>query len=64
MEDGTFVTYLCAFCGSSNDTFVDPSGGATQSYTEDCSVCCHPNVLRVRIDMRSGDVSVESEVEG
>lgn len=64
MEDGRFVPYLCAFCGRSNDAFVDPSGGALQTYTEDCSVCCHPNVLHIRIDLRTGDMNVDSEEEG
>ncbi len=35
--------YICAFCGESNSTFVDFSAGLTQSYVEDCQVCCQPN---------------------
>jgi cysteine-rich CPXCG protein len=44
------VTYACAFCGEDNDTFVDPSGGARQTYTEDCAVCCRPNLIAVTVD--------------
>jgi hypothetical protein len=44
------VTYDCAFCGEENETFVDPSGGGRQTYTEDCTVCCRPNLIAVTID--------------
>jgi hypothetical protein len=29
------MTYACASCGEDTDTFVDPSGGARQVYTEE-----------------------------
>lgn len=44
------MTYDCAFCGEENETFVDPSGGARQTYTEDCTVCCRPNLITVSVD--------------
>ena len=51
------VTYSCAFCGEDNDVFADPSGGRRQTFTEDCGVCCRPNLItlvfegdRVRLD--------------
>lgn len=44
------VTYDCAFCGEENETFVDVSGGARQTYTEDCAVCCRPNLITVALD--------------
>jgi cysteine-rich CPXCG protein len=44
------MTYACAFCGEDNDTFVDPGGGARQIYTEDCAVCCRPNLVTVTLD--------------
>ena len=44
------MTYACAFCGEDNDTLVDPSGGARQRYTEDCGVCCRPNLITVTLD--------------
>jgi hypothetical protein len=44
------MTYACAFCGEENDTFVDPGGGARQVYTEDCAVCCRPNLITVTLD--------------
>ena len=39
------VTYSCAFCGEENDILVDPSGGRRQTFTEDCTVCCRPNLI-------------------
>src|SRR6266446_6324168 len=39
------VTYRCAFCGEENDVLVDPSGGRHQTFTEDCTVCCRPNLI-------------------
>ena len=39
------VTYACAFCGEDNDLVEDPSGGSRQTFTEDCTVCCRPNLI-------------------
>jgi hypothetical protein len=52
------VTYECAFCGEDNDTLVDPSGGSRQTYTEDCAVCCRPNLLTLTFD-EEGDVLLQ-----
>lgn len=60
----TSIIYNCAYCGEPNETFVDESGAAKQDYTEDCAVCCRPNVLHVTINIESGEVSVENEFEG
>ena len=54
--------FECAFCGEDNDVFVDGSGRREQRFTEDCQVCCHPNLLTIRIE-RDGWVSVEAERE-
>ncbi|MGF1573067.1 MAG: CPXCG motif-containing cysteine-rich protein [Sumerlaeia bacterium] len=43
-------TYECAYCGETVWTTVDPSAGRNQSYTEDCQVCCRPNILSINID--------------
>jgi hypothetical protein len=64
MDGGSFVTYPCPVCGSLNETFADPSAGAAQTFVEDCTVCCRPNVVRLRIDLRSGEASAEVEFEG
>nr|WP_114985781.1 CPXCG motif-containing cysteine-rich protein [Cyclonatronum proteinivorum] len=39
--------FSCSFCGSPNDTFIDPSQGPDQEYIEDCQTCCAPNQLRL-----------------
>jgi hypothetical protein len=52
------VTYDCAFCGEENDTFVDPSAGRRQTYTEDCVVCCRPNLITLTLD-EEGDVLLQ-----
>ena len=57
------ASYFCAYCGEQNETVVDPSGGSHQSYTEDCAVCCRPNVLQVMISPE-GYVAVTAEFEG
>ena len=55
--------FQCGFCGSWNDIVVDPGGGSVQSYTEDCQVCCRPNLLRLTWDPEMGEYSVFSELE-
>ncbi|MBI1803227.1 MAG: CPXCG motif-containing cysteine-rich protein [Ignavibacteriae bacterium] len=57
------MTYVCAYCGEQNEIFVDPSGGYKQSYTEDCAVCCRPNVIHIII-YPNGTVTLTSEFEG
>ncbi len=61
--DAALREYACAYCGETNETLVDPSGGVKQVYVEDCAVCCRPNVLSIQIDPESGELSVESGVE-
>ena len=56
------VTYECAFCGEENDTFVDPSAGRRQAYTEDCAVCCRPNLITLTVD-EAGDVLLQATQE-
>jgi hypothetical protein len=56
------VSYRCAFCGEDNDLFVDPSGGRRQTFTEDCAVCCRPNLIAVTID-DDGEVELDVSQE-
>ena len=53
--------YTCAVCFEVNSTFVDPSAGTDQSYTEDCQVCCRPNVLYVHVDRETGEAYIRAE---
>jgi hypothetical protein len=43
------VTQYCPYCGESIDLLIDCSE-AEQNYIEDCSVCCQPMQVRLRID--------------
>ncbi|MEO8218724.1 MAG: CPXCG motif-containing cysteine-rich protein [Acidobacteriota bacterium] len=49
----------CPYCGETNTVLVDPTGGSTQRYVEDCQVCCQPWEVMVTVD-EEGDVSVEA----
>lgn len=64
METASFLTYSCPVCGSLNETLADPSAGADQTFVEDCAVCCRPNVVRLRIDLRTGEATVDVAFEG
>ena len=44
------LEFYCAFCGEPNEVDFDPTAGRRQSFTEDCQVCCRPNVLSVVLD--------------
>lgn len=55
--------YTCAYCGQTNLTFIDISAGTQQSYTEDCQVCCQPNMLFLVIDEDTLDIEISSEPE-
>ena len=51
---------ICPYCGEVNEIALDPGGGPTQEYLEDCQVCCRPWQVRVRY---RGDGSAEIQVE-
>ncbi|HEY6191737.1 MAG TPA: CPXCG motif-containing cysteine-rich protein [Bacteroidota bacterium] len=63
MQDLISGSYQCAYCGEENEISVDPSGGPRQSYTEDCSVCCRPNVIHITIS-GGENISIRAEQEG
>ncbi len=43
------VSLTCPYCGETLDINVDCSAGS-QSYIEDCEVCCRPIELRMECD--------------
>ena len=43
-----FVDITCPYCGEVITTRLDLSAGS-QSYVEDCQVCCQPMQLAVRV---------------
>jgi Cysteine-rich CPXCG len=44
------VTYGCAFCGEENEVLVDVTAGRRQTFTEDCAVCCRPNLIMLPLE--------------
>ena len=59
MHDDDVRTYDCAFCGEENEVLVDAGAGSRVTLTEDCRVCCRPNLLAIVVD---GDGAVTLEV--
>jgi len=57
------MTYACAFCGEDNDVLVDPSGARRQTFTEDCAVCCRPNLITLVIHGDDVNLDVVQEYE-
>ncbi len=58
------VTLHCPYCGESFGSSVDCSAGS-QTYVEDCAVCCRPIEVRIRIgdDGEIENVSTKTERE-
>lgn len=52
------VEVSCPYCGAGVELIIDPVGGDTQEYVEDCEVCCQPWSVRVTLDPE-GAPSVE-----
>lgn len=45
LGDGTAdnsAEVTCPYCGETVTISVDPGGGSSQQYVEDCQVCCNP----------------------
>lgn len=57
------VDVRCPACGETVEIVVDPYGGTTQEYVEDCEVCCRPWSLRVVFEGEDR-VSVDVELAG
>jgi hypothetical protein len=49
---------VCPYCSEQIEITLDPGGGPSQQYVEDCQVCCNP--WRVSVSYQDGvaDVSV------
>lgn len=48
----------CPYCGETDEIFVDLGGGETQTYVEDCAVCCRPRVVHVAPSDEPGEPNV------
>ncbi len=56
----TAATVYCPYCNESVEITLDPGGGSTQEYVEDCEVCCQPWTVNVQY---GEDGAVEVRVE-
>ncbi|MEB3299176.1 MAG: CPXCG motif-containing cysteine-rich protein [Candidatus Sericytochromatia bacterium] len=57
----TTATYQCAWCGEESVTEVDLSQGLSQSYIEDCQVCCRPLTLYLTFDEEDFSATLSAE---
>lgn len=55
--------YVCPHCGEQIEIPLHLSGGAEQSYVEDCPVCCSPNVIHVEFFDPGDPARVWAEAE-
>ena len=55
--------FQCAGCGEWNHTSVDESAGSSQSYVEDCQVCCKPNLLRISYHRGTAEFLIHAQLE-
>ncbi len=51
------ATINCPYCGALIDVLIDDSAGS-QSYYEDCSVCCAP-IFFIVTDAENGEIQIE-----
>ena len=62
LGDGTAqiaATVYCPYCNESVEVAIDPGGGESQQYVEDCEVCCQPWSVNVQYNKDgSAEVSV------
>jgi hypothetical protein len=52
----------CPYCWEAIELTLDLSAGS-QTYTEDCHVCCQPILVRLSVDEDSGSFEVSAEAE-
>ena len=48
---------ICPYCGEPVEVSADPTGPSSETYVEDCPVCCRPWVVHVS---REGEETVVS----
>ena len=56
------ASYICDACGEEIVIPLDLTEGSSQTYVEDCPVCCRANTIHVHID-GDGDAQVWAEPE-
>lgn len=53
------ASYLCDSCGEQIVIPLDLTEGSSQTYTEDCPVCCHANVIHLHVD-KHGQIHIDA----
>ncbi len=62
-EIATEAEVICPYCGETVSIALDPQGGRSQEYIEECQVCCRPWRVQVSYDEEgAAEVSI-SETE-
>ena len=56
------ASYICDACGEEIVIPLDLTEGTSQTYVEDCPVCCRANTIHVQID-DDGNAQVWAEPE-
>lgn len=56
------VTITCPYCSASVSLLVDCTGGS-QTYVEDCSVCCQPIVVAITLTVDGELDTIEADAE-
>ncbi len=54
------ASVACPFCGETSEIAVDPWVTRSETFIEDCDVCCHPRVVHVERD-ESGVMNIWCE---
>jgi len=52
------IEISCPYCGETNLIEIDLTEGPSQTFVQDCEVCCKPIELNVSID-REGNINIE-----
>lgn len=52
----------CPYCWEEIELLLDASAGS-QTYTEDCHVCCQPILVHLMVDEDTGRVEVDVQPE-
>jgi hypothetical protein len=48
------LSLSCPYCGEAVELAIDEGSGRSQSYVEDCPVCCRPWQVEVTQDLDEG----------
>ena len=53
------LVWICQYCGEHNSVWVDLTVDKRYDFIEDCSICCRPNRIIIRID-DADNITLES----